>query len=230
MPAVSVCGEASLVNRGNTWGLAVSLRCNSWGCDGCAPHRRRRLIDEVKRGKPNRFLTLTIQRTPGASPLAARQELSRALPLLLAWCKREYRCEIAWFSVVEATKAGWPHLHVALRCPVFLPQRAISERWKKLTGSSIIDIRLIKGAGQAAAYVAKYIGKAPHRFGTSKRYWRSQNWILEPREENEADPRLIGGWVLSTEPLEHWIEVWQFQPGFDCSIRGGRASWGLDTS
>lgn len=41
----------------------------------------------------------------------------------------------------------------------------------------IVDIRRVKGAKEAAAYVSKYVGKEPTVFEGTKRYWRSQDWI-----------------------------------------------------
>jgi len=51
---------------------------------------------------------------------------------------------------------------------------------------------------EAARYVAKYLGKAPHQFGTFKRYWKSAGWVVSTGEEVE-DPWDGTGWEAVKE-------------------------------
>jgi len=50
---------------------------------------------------------------------------------------------------------------------------------QKYTGSPVVWIRAIQSTKQAARYVSKYVSKGPGRFTGCKRYWRSQDYILE---------------------------------------------------
>ena len=172
-----LCSEASLVNHGMLAIRVVSLWCRCWSCGFCLPMRTARLVSDVADGLPTKLLTLTTRAVPGGDRVAeARRQgeaLARLMRLLRKRCKNQ---EVAYFAVREATKQGWPHIHVALRCP-YVDQPWIKRTWHALTGSAGVDIRAIWKSTNAAEYLAKYIGKDPHRFGTSKRYWHSKNWF-----------------------------------------------------
>jgi hypothetical protein len=79
------------------------------------------------------------------------------------------------------------------RCP-YIPQRWLSHQWALLTGSTVVDIRAIKDAVNAAKYVAKYAAKAPHHFDHTKRYRFSYGYLPD---NGETPPELlppISGW------------------------------------
>ena len=167
----------------------MMLYCRAWSCDICMPRRKRRLVNDVADGLPTKLLTLTTRYVEGGDPVAEARRQVDAFAALARLIKRRYPGEeFAFFVVREATKQGWPHMHVALRAP-FLPWKWLSETWEALTGSPGVDIRAIYEATNAARYLAKYIGKDPQRFGTTKRYWCSRNWhdVVEPREPGQDD-------------------------------------------
>jgi len=163
------------------------LRCNRWTCLECCPKRKSRLKGEAYRGRPNTFITLTVNPEIGTS------KDCRARSLVDAWRKVRRRAKKGWgnatvpfIAVFEETKAGEPHLHILCRTK-WIPQDWLSDEMKREIGAPIVDIRRIKGRKQVASYVTKYVGKNPEKFPGCKRYWRSQDYILEKKPAYE-DP------------------------------------------
>ncbi|GAJ21207.1 unnamed protein product, partial [marine sediment metagenome] len=58
-------------------------------------------------------------------------------------------------------KKGNPHIHVAARCR-YIPQAWLSNQWRDLTGSPVVDIRAVKDPARTAGYVTKYMLKSPY--------------------------------------------------------------------
>lgn len=102
---------------------------------------------------------------------------------------------LPYFAVVERHKSGRPHLHILLRSE-YIPQRWLSRQMQRLASSPVCDIRKVNGTKQAAAYVAKYIGKAPARFGHSRAYWYTRNWLTTIVSDPEE-----------TAPQKLWFSV-----------------------
>jgi len=159
-------------------------------------------------GRPTRFITLTVNPRMGTDPD------SRLLLLANAWRNAAKRLRrlypnkpFSYLAIVEATKAGEPHLHILYRGP-FLPQKWLSSTMADLIGSPIVDIRRIRNTHEIIRYVAKYVTKAPHHFGTSKRYWCTQDWEtpVEPKEDSgeNAPP----GWHVVQVPLMELLIAW----------------------
>lgn len=178
-----LCGSTTLLQVLPGKARAFSLRCKSWHCSYCRPMRRKRLVRLAMSGEPTTFLTLTSKLEPGE--FAA----DKARTMIAAWRKLRDRIKAKWrydrleyLVVLEATKQGWPHLHILMRSK-YIPQAWLSEQWRDLTGAHIVDIRRIDGARGAAAYVSKYVGKEPHHYGTLKRYFRSQRWERNPTKK-----------------------------------------------
>lgn len=111
--------------------------------------------------------------------------------------------KLPFLAVFEATKLGWPHLHILLRSG-FIEQRWLSEQMADLIQSPIVDIRLARSPQQIASYCAKYVGKDTGKFGTSKRYWQSQDYDLRPKHVREKDPLPGFGWERETISLHQW--------------------------
>ena len=211
-----LCSEASLVNHGERRFRAVILRCRCWSCGLCEPIRKARLVKDVASGLPTRFLTLTTRAVDGGDEVAEARRQGDALAALMRRIRKRWpNHEIAFFVVREATKRGWPHLHVALRSP-FLPWAWLVANWEDLTGSRGVDIKKIYNTAGAVKYLAKYIGKSPHRFGMTKRYWYSRNWhdLVEAEEGRRSD--WDSRWHIVRERLcairEHYyFKGWTFQ-------------------
>lgn len=143
-------------SSGHCWHV-VPIRCKRWTCKPCAQKNLKSLIDRIKRGRPDKLLTLTA----GPHLLESESECyNRHRPLirrLVQWIRRNYG-SFEYAAICERHRSGFPHWHLVCRCR-YIPQRELSEQWCKLTGSKIVDIRKIKNARHAACYVAKYVSK-----------------------------------------------------------------------
>lgn len=182
-----LCSEASLVKRDEQGGMAVTLFCRSWSCETCQPNRHRQLVGLAIAGKPDTFITLT------SNPAAGGTIHDRARALPEAWRKIVRKAQKRWrngkipyLAVFEACKSGEPHLHILARSK-WIDQAWLSDQMRDLTGAPIVDIRRVWSARQVSNYVAKYVGKAPGKFGTCKRYWHTRDWSLSTWER-EPDP------------------------------------------
>ncbi len=187
--------------------------CRSWPCDECRPGRTKRLVFEAKSGQPNLFITLTTRRRPGGSPAAAARSLANAWRQV----RREYvrvhgQGSLAFLSVFEETQHGWPHLHIVARGK-WVDQRWLSKRMGALINAPIVWVKAIKGLGQIAAYISKYIAKNPHRFAGTKRYWRSLDYLLPVAGGRSGGGANEPGWQIVRR---HWLTyVMATAPDFD---------------
>jgi hypothetical protein len=158
--------------------------------------RKRRLMAQAASGVPTRFLTLTINPNVGCSPDERLQLLSHAWRTCVKRLRRQYgERNIEYLAIVEATKRGEPHLHILLRAP-YIPQSLISSIMGELIDSPIVDIRRIKGSRQIIQYVAKYVTKSPHHFGTGKRYWSSYRWEIPTEPDPDKEHYFATKWRL----------------------------------
>lgn len=177
-----LCSEAILVNQGPTEGHATILRCKRWHCDLCNPFNHRRIKRLAREGLPNVFLTLTVNPARYETPDAAARDLKTAWVNLRRAMERSFEIKHPPFiAIFEKTKTGWPHLHILMRCR-FIAQKWYSDTMKRLIGAPIVDVRFIQDTGRVAAYVAKYVSKAPEMFAHCKRWWRSHDYSIDADE------------------------------------------------
>jgi len=167
------CQETSLLATAHLGQAATSLKCRSWFCPNCAPRRQRQLQAIAMDGTPNRFLTITCRRGQFATPtetakaiVAAWRTVVRLWRRLNKWHKCEY------LAVFEPHQSGWPHLHILWRGH-WIDQTWLSQQMTLILNSPVVHISRISNVKSAAHYVAKYFSKAPTKFGTCKRYWKS---------------------------------------------------------
>jgi len=181
------CAEWALVKIQFRTATVIPLLCKCWTCDECRPGRTKRLVEEAKRGAPTLFITLTSKRRGSLTPSQAAQRTVVAFRQVREEFIREHgKGSFPFLAVFEATKKGWPHLHIVARCK-WLDQRWLSARMAALDASPVVDVRRVHEKSKIAAYVSKYIGKNPHRFEGVKRYWRSLDYLLPP-DPAEEDP------------------------------------------
>lgn len=174
-----LCSEAILINQGPDEGHATVLRCKRWSCELCSPFNHRRIKRAAREGRPNTFLTLTVNPTRYETPDAAAADLKNAWVNLRRAMQRSFGIDRPPFiAIFEQTKKGWPHLHILMRCR-FISQKWYSDTMNRLIGAPIVDVRFIQDAGRVATYVAKYISKAPEAFARCKRWWRSHDYSVE---------------------------------------------------
>lgn len=179
---MSYCGQWSSVKHEPGRLRLATLKCRAWGCETCQPNRRRQLVAEACRGRPDTFITLTLHAKAAENPEEAVKSLSRAWRLIR---KRHTRLhpdqKLPFLAVVERTKRGTPHLHILARSR-WIDQRWLAAAMKEITGSYIVDIRRPKMIRRIAAYAAKYIGKDPAKIGKTKRYWQSQDYQIDKKD------------------------------------------------
>jgi len=208
---MSLCREWTVVKHVDPFRYAKPLKCRSWGCELCAPDRKRQLMALAAAGEPTRFLTLTVNPNVGESQENRLRLLAGAWRICVKRLRRMARYEsLQFLAVVEETKAGEPHLHILLRCP-YIPHSLLSGWMHELLGARIVDIRAIHSQRSIVRYVAKYITKAPKQFGSAKRYWTSQHYALDTETAKAEHPEIGHGWKLVKEPLIKVISDWLYE-------------------
>lgn len=200
------CTTETVVKHDEAVLEAVALRCRRWTCPTCQPERRKELITLAKAGRPTTLLTLTVSHATAET----RNGRADALFAFLGRLIRALRTihpgkEIEYLAIAEETKRGEPHLHVLMRAP-YIAQRWISDRARREIKAPIIDIRYVDNIGRVAAYVAKYVGKAPAQFGSHKRYFRSQGWTEKVTPAEEASRKTTHGWHHSPLSIKTLVE------------------------
>lgn len=180
---VLLCNERPLVKEIPN-GVAIRiLKCRSWNCDYCRKSRKRHVIKDAVAGDPNTLITITCRNDGSWGEEFAAKELVIAWRKFVRFAKKKYNYEsIPYFAVFEATKAGFPHLHILCRVP-WIPFDDLSLFMDLEIGSPSVDIRRCRHRTKAAKYVAKYLGKAPGKFGTCKRYWQTRDYSDPPPPE-----------------------------------------------
>ena len=180
------CGSHTLTASYHDHANISVLRCRRWSCDECLPSRLWQLRGLAASGEPTRFLTLTSRYGSADTPDEAAVRLVHAFRMLVQkavrygfWTRPQY------LAVLEATKNGWPHLHVLMRAE-FIPQRWISRQMAEWIDSPVVDISAIKSRRHASRYIAKYVSKGPMKFTGCKRYWRSQSYVQADGEERST--------------------------------------------
>lgn len=202
--------SGTIVKREGTKYSFFKMRCKSWLCDECAPMRRRSLIAEIKKGNPDRFVTLTVNPHWFDSPEERAAALAKAWRLtVMAFKYRWPNAKVAYFCIFEATKLGEPHLHIAWRGP-FIPQSWLSKQMRQRMGAPVVDVRKIRQKKQVAEYVSKYISKRSIKFGTCKRYWRSLSYLLKSRRQ-EIQERNAGCtfWRSDRHLVDFFAVLWR---------------------
>lgn len=186
----------------------VSDHCHDRFCRPCASFKGRTIAGNVRAvlgRNPFRFVTLTIK-TTDLTLTEAVHKLYRSFSALrrtklwqdkvLGGCAV---CEVK----PRASGAGWhPHLHLVTHGS-FLPHKALSNVWHKITGDSyIVDVRFGKDPDHAARYVSKYIGKPFHA-----------DVIRDPARLREAIKSLHGRRLCLTFGDWRGVKLCHFAPG-----------------
>jgi len=180
---------------------AIPLRCKCWDCPDCGPWRQTKLIAEILSGAPSTFITLTWRTRNNFTPDQAAKLMSNKFSDLVEDIRRQWPdIPFEYAAVWEATKTGYPHLHIVARSP-YIPQPWLSKRWAKLTGSYIVDIRTIRDSRTAAKYVSKYIAKSPHHFQNIRRYRFSKHYKPDPSDIPIGMGKPESGWLFVNIPL-----------------------------
>jgi len=207
--SVGRCGSGAVVGRHQETGavLIIPMRCKSWLCDRCRPSKAARAIDMVVRGDPDRFLTLTCNPNQHESPQDALTCMKAAWPRFVRKMRKHFG-SFEYSLVWELTKAGWPHIHAAVRSG-YLPQSAISKAWREYSGSPVVYITTIKNAIHTAKYLAKYLYKDPANairlLGRSNLVQYSKGYIVRDATPNPNLDASLYSWSWSPDTIEELL-------------------------
>jgi hypothetical protein len=202
------CGEAIIAAEDDAAKHALCFRCKGWHCEECAPRLARALNCRIQGGKPSHLLTLTNRAEPGDTPSGNARELVHAWRMIRQQFERTTGRKLASFAVFEKhPHSGFPHLHIALRCP-FIDINMVRTIMRKLLDSPQCRIDRITKANRAIAYMSKYLTKEPERFDGCKRYMTSRNWDdTAPKWDRPVmDADLV--WSLQETKLAQWQHKW----------------------
>jgi hypothetical protein len=176
------CGVSTIEADDNLGGVGFPINCNCWRCLGCEPRNKRRLRRQIAAGRPNRFITLSCREGAFGDPVIAAAKQRKAWNLVVHRWRRLNPGKTCEYAVVcEEHKNGYPHLHIAW-LGGWIDQRWLSEQMEGQMNSPIVDVRAVKGWYGVASYLASYLKKAPHQYGTMKRFWFSQGYPRTKRE------------------------------------------------
>lgn len=159
------CGAHATVERCMETG-AFRVRCHRCHDRWCVPCQRSRaqtvaarLRAFIGRNPRVRLVTLTTRHMPGdrlAELLARLRDGFRVLRRRPFW-RDNVRGGVA---VVEVTHGqhGWhPHLHL-IALGSYFPQAELSAQWQSITGSHVVDVRVVR-SDTVGAYITKYLTK-----------------------------------------------------------------------
>lgn len=202
------CGTATLVKRsfdGDEVAL-MQIGCGSWQCPTCAKLLRAKIKRRVQAGKPDTFITLTVNPAIGSSATDRRERMAVAWKALLTRVRREYPGELRkFFCVVETTEAGEPHLHVAAQVK-WISQKWLSAQWAELMGAPVVDIRRVRSRRGVARYLAKYLAAEPAQFKNKRRAWASRGWALKEPKRASIFDAMSGYWSRAQVQLNEAID------------------------
>jgi hypothetical protein len=194
----------------------LPIRCKRWSCPHCRIVNAIKLKEKAIAGKPTRLITFTLRPEPGELFWQMYLRGKPAIPRV--WQRlRSPDFPVEAMTFVEMHRSGKPHWHCLVRSG-FIGQHKLSELWKTLTGSFVVDIRKIKQPHLAAGYVTKYVTKQlamlrrlgvirvwsmthryliehktiPHELGWS--------WTYDRRHPDEIAERAYRGWKAEETP------------------------------
>lgn len=222
-----LCREASIRASTDYGEVIAPIKCRSWGCDYCAPERQAQLQSTCINGRPNRFITITCRYGEfGTKELAAAAIVKAWQQVVLEWRRQNKWHKCQYICVFEETKRGWPHLHILWRGH-WISGTWLSTRMDTLLNSPRVDIQRLKSIKQSAFYVAKYFTKAPIRFGTCKRYWKTQSYGKP--YSTDAAPAFPKGVPVSHVPTNYQdlLKDWYREGRNVWTIRNRIFGWGF---
>ena len=193
------CGTGTLV-KSTKWAITLTAcSCRCWSCPECASRRQWRCEQEIIAGEPNIFITFGCQPDRYDSPEEARADMGRAMPKLAKRIRRQWPdFDFQYATYCEAFKSGWPHFHIACRSH-YIPQKWLAQQLKELLGAPVCWIEHAGTPKQIAKYLCKYLVKAPHQFGKSKRYFYSQGYLPAPVfDESRKRTPMVVKWYRDT--------------------------------
>lgn len=175
------------------------MYCKKWNCPDCGPRLAKKLQRNIahaaREHNLDRLLTLTLdpRRIKTADPIG---HIWKTWQKFRVYLQRKFKESITYVAVMELHKSGLPHLHILI--DRFIPQAWISDRWERLGGGRVVDVRRINNLDNAAWYLSKYLSKdALRRVPKGKRRYSKSRNVRFPKRELE------GNWHLSRANLDN---------------------------
>lgn len=220
------CGISTIEAEDNLGGIGFPINCNCWRCELCVARLRRRLKGWIASGRPNRFITLSCLEGYLGCPILARDRMAKVWNLVVRRWRRLNPGKTCEYSVVcEAHENGYPHLHIAW-LGGWIDQRWLSKQMAELMDSPVVDVRAVKGWRGIAHYLAKYLGKAPHQFGTMNRYWFSKGYPRTKRERQALHRFSLKDGRRRNQSFAEMLAEWWRQGRNVQYLQWGGAAWG----
>jgi hypothetical protein len=176
--------------------------CKRWSCPVCGPRKAWRMQQDIaeaaKEHNLDRLMTLTLDPKKVKGP--PLKHLNDSWAKLRMAFKRKFKQSVSFIAVNEYHKSGMPHKHVLV--DHYIHQAWLSNKWQKLGGGKIVDIRKITDIDNMAKYVGKYLGKdvlieAPKG---SRRVSTSQNIKLNDKVSE-------GNWSVDEAEVDQVFEA-----------------------
>lgn len=204
------CPRGALLGLAERGTYVVPARCKRWDCDRCGPINARRLAHRIERFPVRRFLTLTVRPSPVDAPQDQLDEMHLAWRALWKQIQRRSNGRArAYVRVVEVTKVGTPHLHIALDSPS-IPQAWLADRWRELTGSYIVDIRAVHSKRGFAHYLAKYVTKAAGHVAGRRKWSCTAHALPPPPSYQHPDCRDVTSWTWTIAAAEDVLHAYLY--------------------
>jgi hypothetical protein len=201
------CGKGIIASDEPLEKRALQFRCNMWRCEFCAPVKLRELRSIARQGRPCWRLDLTIKQEPGLTPSEEARKMVKMWRMVRQWSERIRGERLEFLAVFERhPSSGRPHMHILLRCTRIdvVELRAYLDR---LNGTRRCTLRNVKGKNGGVTYGMKYGVKGPEQFEGCKRWWKSQNWVVEPStwEKPVKDANVV--WELREITPHEWMHA-----------------------
>lgn len=182
--------------------ILAPSRCKRWACDHCRKKKSKTLAARIMLTTARRFITLTIAPRPDQTPQEALDELNHSWRSLWKRIKREQgEAAKGYVKIIEVTRAGNPHLHVAADCG-WIAQRKLSAIWNELTGSPIVDIRVVRTARGVARYLAKYLTKQSPALENRRKFGASRGFLPDAPKPVPEPGEIPLSWRWTSGPLD----------------------------
>jgi len=148
-----------------------------------------RVISGLEKGGDLRIITLT-------SSDDAPWDIQRSFRKLIMRLRRRQLCQ-DYLKVIEVKDDGREHIHMCFRGQ-FIEQTFLSELWREIHQSPIVDIRRVKKGNKnkrgVAGYLAKYMAKEIFR-----RYSWSWGWVYKGFVKTWQSAKHIVFWNAGTK-------------------------------
>ena len=209
------CGSKSIAVKmiGKLEAAYSAMLCRNWNCSLCSKLKQKHWRNLITASKPERFITLTVDPKRGFNNV--KHEVACIRSGVRDLKKRVERAfgPFEYCYVIELTKAGHAHAHVAQR-GAFIPVQWLSHAWSAVGTGEIVDIRRINSRTAAGRYMAKYLTKdmveyrrsaegRPRVVSYSRRFFKDVG--LEARER-VPNPNVDGAWIVDQPLVELDIE------------------------